>query len=171
MPISRRQSWQPWRTKDPTAAVTAEGNLRVRQPVGYQQANDAACKRRDSALQDANALLRLLRLSRRLQGLPDPLRSKVVQPLGLQAANDTVRRRRTGVQIANMQLRFAWRRTSVEPFAIGEIYLTLKPRSTAMSVIGRNVLTLKKRSLATTVASRKSLTLKNRSLAITETDR
>ena len=56
MPISRRQSWQPWTTKDPASETTPEQNLRVR-VVSGRATSDLIRARRSAAIQ-ANLLFR-----------------------------------------------------------------------------------------------------------------
>ena len=64
MPIlSRRQPYRNPRIKDPSAEVTAEVNLRVRSPLGLQQAN----RRRRAGLLSIMAANRL-----RLNAWPQP---------------------------------------------------------------------------------------------------
>lgn len=61
--LSRRQGYRNPAIKDPAAEVTAEGNLRIRQPAGLQQAN----RRRRLALWGIMAANRM-----RLNAWPQP---------------------------------------------------------------------------------------------------
>jgi hypothetical protein len=201
MLLVRRRTWQPWAQKDPSAEITAEGNLRARKPVGFEAAARVGPIRQAMA-RSANAQLQARQRWRKDAASEitrlDNLRVRTVN-LTVQQKAQRARRSGDGAnQAQRIQRLLAWRHnppitiwTSVPRSALGvqqanrahtvrtesvyganwQFVHTRWPRHQERVVGGEIHLTLRPRSTALTVGPRGDLTLRPRTTALTVGDR